>query len=168
MNTLDAIKKRRSIRKYVPEATVSDTDIKKMLESAMMAPSAGNTRPWEFVVIRDRSLLIEIMKIHPHTRMLNTASCAIVVCGKPKLQKGDCEGFWPEDCGAAIENLLLAATELGFGSCWCGCYPRMDRCDGLKKLLDLNSIPFGIVALGKADEDPAPKGFYDEDRVIWK
>lgn len=52
MNLYDAVRKRRSIRKYKPGKTVSDEDIHKILEAGMMAPSACNTRPWEFFVFK--------------------------------------------------------------------------------------------------------------------
>ncbi len=167
MNTLDAIHNRRSIRKYVKGTVIPEEDIRKILEAAMMAPSACNCRPWEFVVVRKEALLTQITQLHPYTQMLKTASLAIVVCGRPELQEGVCAGFWPQDCGAAIQNLLLAAEELGYGTCWCGCYPVMDRVEAMQKLLQVTSLPLAIVAVGRADEAPAARGFYDEERVIW-
>ena len=166
MNTLEAIKSRRSIRKYKHDAPVSDADIETILTAAMMAPSACNTRPWEFVVVRSESVKAEIMKLYPYTRMLATAPVAIVVCGRPDLQAGICDGCWPEDCGAAVENMLLAAAELGYGTCWCGCYPASsERNSALASLLGVSSVPFGTVALGVADEEPHARGFYDPKRV---
>ena len=57
MNTLETIRSRRSIRKYKPGVEIPNEDIKQILEAAMMAPSACNTRPWEFVVVKDRAKL---------------------------------------------------------------------------------------------------------------
>ncbi len=141
--------------------------VEMILEAAMMAPSACNRRPWDFVVVENREILAQIMEIHPHTQMLRTASLAIVVCGRPDLQDGICEGFWPQDCGAAIQNLLLQAQELGYGTCWCGCYPVMKRAEALQKLLDVSGIPLATVAVGKAAEAPEAKGHYDASRVKW-
>ena len=107
MNTSEAIRARRSIRKYQKGAIIPKEHIEQMLEAAMMAPSACNRRPWEFVVVKKPEVLEQIMEIHPYTQMLKTASLAVVVCGRPDLQEGICDGFWPQDCGAAIENLLL-------------------------------------------------------------
>ena len=114
MNTSEAIRSRRSIRKYEKGFLIPQEHIEQLLEAAMMAPSACNRRPWEFVVVEQRDVLAQIMEIHPYTQMLQTASLAIIVCGRPDCQEGICEGFWPQDCGAAIENLLLQATELGY------------------------------------------------------
>lgn len=133
----------------------------------MMAPNACNCRPWEFIVVREEELLSGIMQIHYYTRMLKTASLAIVVCGKPEAQDGVCVPYWPQDCGAAIQNLLLAAEELGCGTCWCGCYPDKERVEGLQKLLHVTGVPMAVVAIGKADEKPVARGFYDEKQVIW-
>ena len=136
-----------------------------MLEAAMMAPSACNSRPWEFVVVKSEEKKQEIMEYHQYTKMLKTASVAIVVCGRPDLQSGICDGFWPQDCGAAVQNILLAAKELGYGSCWCGCYPVMERTEKIKEILSVESMPLAIVAVGEADEEPAARGFYEESKV---
>ena len=97
----------------------------------MAAPSAGNQQPWHFIVIDDREILSEIPKFHPYSKMLNEASCAIVVCGDVTLQRF--EGYWVQDCSAATQNMLLMATELGLGSVWLGAYPREERVEALKK-----------------------------------
>lgn len=165
MNTLEAIKSRRSIRKYKPDITVPREIILQLLEAAMMAPSACNTRPWEFVVVESREVKEQIMKAMPYTQMLQTAPSAIVVCGKPEVQKLVCPGFWTQDCGAAVENILLAAKELGYGTCWCGCYPLERRVEDMQKILNVDSVPFAVVAVGVADEEPPARGFLDERKV---
>ena len=165
MNTLDTIYSRRSIRKYNPDKKVPKEVIQQILTAAMMAPSACNTRPWEFVVVESKEIKEKIMEVHPYTKMLKTAPVAIVVCGKPELQEGVCTEYWPQDCGAAIQNMLLAAKELGYGTCWCGCYPTMDRVDSLQKLLDVSSVPVAVVALGETEESPSAKGYFDETKV---
>ena len=167
MNTLDTIKSRRSIRKYDPDADVPREHIMVMLEAAMMAPSACNTRPWEFVVVESGEVKENIMKVMPYTQMLATAPVAIVICGRPDLQENICEGFWPQDCGAAAQNILLAAKELGYGTCWCGCYPLAQRVEDMQKVLGVNSIPIAVIAVGKADETPDAKGFLDEAKITY-
>lgn len=166
MNGSELIRARRSIRKYKAGEKIPREDIHTMLEAAMMAPSANNSRPWEFVVVESREVLEALMTAHPYTKMLTTASAAIVVCGRPDLQPG--KEFWPQDCGAAIENLLLQATELGYGTCWCGCYPVMERAEAIRKILQITSVPVAIVAVGVPNESPAPRGFFDPQRVIYR
>ena len=92
MNTFETIHSRRSIRKYKAGAIIPKEDIKQILEAAMMAPSACNTRPWEFVVVENRETLDAIMAVHPYVSMLRTASMAIIVCAKPEVQYAICGG----------------------------------------------------------------------------
>lgn len=167
MNTLDTIKSRRSIRKYDQDAAVPREHITRMLEAAMMAPSACNTRPWEFLVVESREVKEKIMKAMPYTQMLATAPTAIVICGRPDLQENICDGFWPQDCAAAAQNILLAAKELGYGTCWCGCYPLAQRVGDMQKVLGVGSIPFAVIAVGKAEETPDARGFLDETRITY-
>lgn len=102
MNTSEAIRARRSIRKYKKGTVIPKEHIHQMLEAAMMAPSACNTRPWEFVVVETEEIREQIMKSHPYTQMLKTASLAIVVCGRPDLQESVCAGFWPPRTAALL------------------------------------------------------------------
>lgn len=151
MQKLDYIFYRRSIRRYTDQK-IDAQQIKNLLTAAMYAPSAVNRQPWHFVVIDDPALMERIMEVHPHARMLNTASHAIVVCGDELLQHG--EGYWVVDCGAATQNLLLAAQTMGLGACWVGLHPREDRKIAFSRLLQLPSHikPFAMVALGYPDE----------------
>ena len=167
MNVLETIRPRRSIRKYQAGAAVPKEDLKQILEAAMLAPSACNTRPWEFAVVENRDLLDAIMKVHPYVSMLRTASLAIIVCAKPEVQEGICLGYFPQDCGAATQNILLSAKALGYGTCWCGVYPNEERVKVVKEIIGVDSTPFAVVALGVADEEPAARGYYDESRVKW-
>jgi len=169
MTISKAIRKRRSIRKFKPGAEVTDEQIKSMLEAAMMAPSACNTRPWEFIVIKDRKKLDQIRKVHPYTGMLETASLAIVICALPDTQVGMrndiASGYYPQDCGAATQNILLQAVELGLGTCWCGVYPKEDRIKEIRSILDITELPFCVIAVGVPDEEPDPRGYYEEGKV---
>ena len=167
MNTLETIRSRRSVRKYKEGADIPKEDLKQILEAAMMAPSACNTRPWEFVVLQDRDKLNALMKVHPYVSMLRTASLAIIVCAKPEVQEGICPGYFPQDCGAATQNILLAAKALGYGTCWCGVYPNEERIKAVQEVLGIDCKPYNVIALGVADEEPAARGFYDESRVTW-
>lgn len=167
MNYTDVIRERRSIRKYKPDMDVPEEHIHMLLEAAMMAPSACNTRPWEFFVTKKTEIKEALMQAQPYSKMLKTAPVAIIVCGRPDLQEGKCNDYWPQDCGAAIENILLQAKDLGYGTCWCGCYPVMDRVTAIQEILHTESIPVAIVAVGVADEAPAARGFFDPERVTY-
>ena len=162
MEKLNFILDRRSIRKYTDQK-IEDQVITKLITAAMYAPSAVNRQPWHFVVIDQRRMLDQIMEVHPYAGMLRTASHAIVVCGDEQEQHDD--GYWVVDCGAATENLLLAAYSLGLGSCWVGLHPREGRKKAIAELLDLpgHVQPFALVALGYPQEvKPRPDRFHPE------
>ena len=168
MTASEAIRARRSIRKFVAGAKVSDEQLKALLEAAMVSPSACNSRPWEFVVVRNRAKLDKIREVHPYTGMLETADLAIVVMALPHTQvKPIDSGYWPQDCGAATENILIEAVAQGLGACWCGVYPKETRIAEVNSALELepNSVPFCVIAIGVPDEAPEPRGAYDEGKV---
>lgn len=166
MDCTQTIRARRSIRKFKSGASIPRPDVEAMLEAAMMAPSARNLRPWEFFVVENPELKARLRAAHPFASMLDTASLAIVVCGRPELQTGVVAGYWPLDCGAAIENLLLQAVALGYGACWCGCWPS-PRISKLQELLNTQSVPAALIAVGVPDEAPEARGFYQADKVTW-
>jgi len=171
MTAMEAIKNRRSIRRFKPGAVVTDEQIKTLLEAAMLAPSACNTRPWEFVVVKDRVKLNEIRKAHPYTGMLETASLAIIVIALPESQERGRNSlpkdYYPQDCGAATQNILLAAVELGLGACWCGVYPKENRIAEIREILGTEKLPFCVIAVGVPDETPDPRGWLDENKVTY-
>lgn len=166
MNVSQAIRQRRSIRKFQKGVEIPKEHMDLMLEAAMMAPSACNARPWEFVVVQDEDYRKKIVEIAPFSRPILEASATIVVCGRPDLQeKSPAQGFFPQDCGAAIENILLQALELGYGTVWCGIYPVEDRVNKVQQLLGIASIPVAVIAVGKGLETPAARGYFDRERV---
>jgi len=152
---IQEIVNRRSVRSYRSDA-VTEAQIEQVIRAAMAAPSAGNQQPWEFIILTDRDLLVKITEVHPYAKMLLEAPAAIVVCGNMSREKH--KDFWIQDCSAAVQNMLLEATHHGLGSVWLGVYPRQDRIDGLKKMFKLpeSVIPFAVVALGYAREQPSP------------
>ena len=169
MDVLDAIHTRRSIRKY-EDRPVPETLVQRVLAAAMMAPSARNAQPWQFVVITDRELLAEVPRINPYAKMVARAPLAILVCGDLTLEIST--GYWVVDCAAATQNLLLAAHGLGLGAVWTGVYPRTERMDGLRRLLKLpeHVVPHSLVALGYPAEQIASEERYRPERVhhnIW-
>lgn len=166
MTLSEAISQRRSIRKYIPNAEISDEHIKEILTAAMLAPSACNSRPWNFIVIKSNEAKQKALSIHNYARHLKDASIGIIVCASPSIQEGKiCEGFFPQDCGAAIENMLLKCVELGYGACWCGIYPRNEKVEAFTNAFNIKDLPIALVVIGKADEEPEAKGFYEEEKV---
>lgn len=155
---------RRSIRRYTGDLIPEDS-IREILKAAMYAPSAVNKQPWHFVVISDRQVLERIMQIHPHASFLETASHAILVCGDEQLQHDD--GYYVVDCGAATQNILLAAHMLGIGSCWIGIHPRPQRKQLFRELFNLpdHIQAYSLVSLGYPMEEKRIPERYQPGKV---
>ncbi len=157
MDAMDAILSRRSIRRYTGDPVPEDA-IRNILAAAMSAPSAGDERPWHYVVVKDRAVLAGVPGFHPHARMVPDAAAAILVCGDPALEKH--AGFWVQDCSAATQNILLAARAMGLGAVWVGIYPLEDRVAAARALFGLPGrvvplalVPMGVPAVRKDRED---------------
>ncbi|MDR1088249.1 MAG: nitroreductase family protein [Coriobacteriales bacterium] len=170
MPVLDIIARRKSIRHYQIGAEISDEQIHDLLEAAMLAPSACGMRPWEFIVTRSREKLDAIRSIHPHTRMLASASAAIIVVANFDIHNAISGDYIPQDCAAATENILLQAVAEGLGACWCGVYPKEDFVAELSRIFDIkgNRAPFNVIALGVPDEAEGARGFYEEEKASWE
>ncbi len=140
MDALEAIQKRRSVREYTGES-IPRKDLEKIVDAGRMAATGYNRQPWDFIVITDRQM-IDILKIAAN--WMEKAGAIIAVALDPSTK------FWLEDGSAAIENMLIASTALGYGSCWLEGYtlPREEEFKELllvpddKRLLTL--IPIGV------------------------
>lgn len=164
MDAIEAILTRRSIRKFRKEP-VTEEMLHAILQAAMFAPSARNQQPWHFVVVTSESLKRELMNAHPYASMLGEAPLAILVCGDTTLEKSP--GYWPIDCSAATQNLLLAAHAVGLGAVWLGVHPRQERKDAIRRIFRLpaNIEPFALVAVGHPDEQKEAPGRFRPERI---
>lgn len=167
METFEAILKRRSIRRYTGK-DITEEQIKRLLEAAMAAPSAHNSQPWEFVVVRDKEMRNKLSKVHQYAWMCAGAPLVIAVCG----DKGDIQ--WIEDCSAATENILITAAEIGLGGCWIAArgtkYSGRDDEQVIRGILGIPDTigVLGMLSLGYPDEEKAPRTQYTEDKVHWE
>lgn len=164
MDIFEALHNRRSIRKF-ENRPVDDAVLKDILDAAMMAPSAGNGQPWQFIVVTDQDKLEGAARINTYAQMAPKAPVSVLVCGDLSLEKYP--GYWVQDCSAAIQNMLLAAYGKGLGSVWTGIYPMEDRIAGFKELFGLpeHVIPLGLIVLGHPAQSPSSKSRYREDRI---
>ena len=150
MKVMEAILNRRSIRRFT-DKPIAKEDITSLLRAAMMGPTARNCQEWEFVVVRDKATFKKITSVHPYAQMLAQADCAIVVCGN--TQREHAPGYWMADCGAATQNILLAATALGIGS--------------VSAILGLppHVKPLNIIALGYPNEKKEEVDRFDPAKI---
>lgn len=159
---------RRSFRQF-NDTPVTDEQIKILLEAAMNAPSAGDGRPWQFVVVTNREKLDAIAdKVDEGNQMFKQAQAAIVLLGNEAKQ--GFPGFYPQDCSCGAQNLQLAAHDMGLGTVWIALWSVKPRIDGLKEVVTLpdNLEPFAIFPLGVPTENLQPEYRYDASLVSWE
>ena len=156
---------RRSTRKY-QDRPVEPEKIRLILQAGMCAPSAGNEKPWHFVVVEEREELIKLSKLHPYAAMLPEAAFAVILCADPSLQKYRFD-FWIQDCSAAAENMLLEAEHLGIGAVWLGVYPNEERIKTMRPVFDIpDEIEiFCLLSFGYPEFKKTAKDRWDGSRV---
>ncbi|HPR82631.1 MAG TPA: nitroreductase family protein [Pontiellaceae bacterium] len=165
METIQTIMTRRSIRAF-DETPVTEAQLKTLLEAAMNAPSAGDGRPWHFVVTTNRAQLDALADALDEGRpMFKQAQAAILICLDESLEKF--KGFGPQDCACAAQNLHLAAHDLGLGSVWVAVIGVPPRVAGCRKVLGVpeNLMPFALFPIGVPGEKLDPEYRYDESRI---
>lgn len=117
---IELLRKRRSIRRYV-EKPVEKEKVEKIIEAALLSPSSRNIRPWEFIVVDDKSTITKLASSKEHgSEFLKGAPLAIVVIAD--TAKSD---VWVEDASIASIIIQLEAEALGLGSCWVQIRKRM-------------------------------------------
>jgi len=140
MDALEAIRRRRSVREYTGES-IPREDLEKIIDAGRLAATGNNRQPWDFIVVTDREM-IEQLKVA--AQWMEKAGAIIAVVMDPASR------WWVEDGSAAVENMLIASTALGYGSCWLEGYtlPREEEFKELlgvpkaKRLLTL--VPIGV------------------------
>ncbi|MFZ2539411.1 MAG: nitroreductase family protein [Oscillospiraceae bacterium] len=168
MQTLEAIYNRRSCRDYTDER-VSEDEINILLKAAFSAPTAVNAQPWEYIVINQIEVLNKIRDKMFFAKY--NAPAAIVVCGNSNLTlKGQDKDLWICDCSAAIENMLLAATDIVLGSVWIGIFPIESRMKTIREILDIpqHVNPLGMIYIGHAVHKDEGRCRYNEKAGYWQ
>lgn len=157
----DVIKTRRSIRRYKPY-DIPNSDLEKILDTARLAPSTNNSQSWRFIVVKDPQVKALLGQPAPQ-RFIANANAIIVVLG---LQQTSCcpgnQARWHiQDSMIAAEHIVLAATALGYGSCWIATYesrpPEFIQQVKTKLEIPENADIVVLVALGVPDENPSPR-----------
>ncbi len=169
MDIFTAIKERRSCRNFLPDP-VSNEALEKILEAGTWAPSAANNQPWEFIVVTNGEIKKDIFTESEKCRkilfeksgwkwvdryklgFLNEAPAIIAVIGDPKKTGADMflEGgglAYQHGCAAAIQNMLLAAHALGFGTLWFTLFEK----EYIRKILKIDQAKeaLALICLGR-------------------
>lgn len=165
METLEAIKTRRSIRQYKQEI-ISNDILKDLLTAGMSGPTAGN-KPWKFIVINDPEKIREVAKADSGANLASNVPLAILVCGDMEKYQDISQKYWVIDSSIAAQNILLAAQSKGLGAVWSGVYPTEERINGLKSLFELPETikPLVLIVIGYPAEHLPVVDRYDASRV---
>ena len=114
MEVSDAVKVRKSVRAYEAKDIPADV-LERILEAGRLSPSANNTQPWHFIVIRDAEKRKALSK-RTWTKFLPETPVVIVGCGDEKKS----EDWYVIDVSIALQTMVLTATSEGIGTCWIG------------------------------------------------
>jgi len=147
---IKSILNRHSCRNFTG-GSIYDGDLNLLLESLRWAPSAGNIQPCFFYLVKNDEIKKKLAKAAYGQYFLARAALVFVVCCNPE----ESAAYYGErgrnlycfqDTAAAVENLLIAATALGYGSCWIGAFNEEET----KKVLNIpnNLRPIAIVPVG--------------------
>ena len=160
---MDYILNRRSVRKYDLSKKISNEDLIELCKYGEAAPSARRQKGREYIIVNEQEIINKLSLISKGSMILSECNTLIAVIGKdPKLLSTP--HMQALDLSAATENILLAATKKGYGSCWIGIYPLEERISPCNEILGINDdrFVFSLIALGiPLNED----SFYDANKL---
>jgi nitroreductase len=167
MDVLEAIKGRRSIRKY-KEKKVPQRIIDDIIECGMNAPSSCNTQPWAFVVVKDKDKLEKLSKISKYSSFVSNAPLCIVVCLTNEEKSFSPNKYHSVAC--AVENMLLAIHAYGLGSCWTF-VKDFDEVEVEQKAREILDIPKNVevicmLPIGYPDQTPSQKSLKEKRDIV--
>ncbi len=168
MDVFEAIKSRRSIRKYL-DVPVEWDKITELIRYAKCAPTAGNLQNWQFIIVVNKEKRRAISQKCGEQYWMEQAPCHIVVCSTSKSKpyygiRGE-RLYDIQNCAAAIENIMLAAVGMNLGTCWVGGFDE----DELKDLLSIppDARVQAVVTIGYPDEKPPRPAQYPLHHVAY-
>lgn len=166
MEVLEAIKSRRSVRKY-KSTPVPEGILKEVLSAARMAPSGVNAQPWKFIVVTDEELKLKLVQACKGQKFIAEAPIIIVGCGFPDDAYATVGGYMNchvIDVTIALDHLIMAATSAGLGTCWIGSFKE----EKVKEVLDIPSDArvVALTPLGYPDESPSKTSRKDLAELI--
>jgi nitroreductase len=164
MSFLELARLRRSVRAYAPDA-VSEAALLQVLEAGRLAPSACNNQPLSFYVLRGTE---EVDRLRPAYRRgwPFTAPVLIVVCAdhEQAWRRGDGKTYAAVDAAIALDHMILAAAELGLGTCWIAAFDEAAVRSALA--LPPHVEPIVMTPLGHPAEHPEPRARKSLDELV--
>jgi nitroreductase len=159
VDTLETIRKRRSVRRFTNDI-ISREDLEKIVDAGRLAATGSNRQPWDFVVVTDKAMIEQFAR---SGAWIAKAAAVIVVVMDPDSR------WWVEDGAAAIENILLASTALGYGACWVE-GDAMPHEEYYRTILEIPAEKrvMALLPIGIAAETPAPSKKPLEQIIHWE
>jgi len=155
MELFEVIQKRYSVRSYKRDP-VEESKLQQVLEAARVAPTAANRQPFQFIVIHTAGRETELRRIYNRAWFVQ-APVIICACAIPAKAwvRSDSKNYCDVDVAIAMDHLVLAATDVGLGTCWIAAFDPA----AARAVLGLpNSVePIAFTPLGYADDQPGPK-----------
>ncbi len=150
------VMKRRSCRRFLPDP-IPEAHFEMLVQALRWAPSAGNRQPWHFYVVKNPEIKNRLVAAAYGQTFLAEAPMVFVICAIPEVSamrygsRGR-ELYVYQDTAAAVENLLLTATSLDYGTCWVGAFNEK----AVSKVLQLPEAyrPVAMIPVGKPAEKP--------------
>ncbi|AMK15091.1 nitroreductase family protein [Methanobrevibacter olleyae] len=167
---MNIIFKRKSIRKFL-DKEIEDEKIIRLLKAGMQAPSAINSQPWEFLVVKNKEGIKKIENMSLYSKPAKTSACCIITLfNKEYTDKFEDYKWIQQDMGACSQNILLQAVEEDLGAVWLGTYPDEERVNYLKENFNIpeNVYPYSVIVLGYPTEDYHGKNRFKEDRIHYE
>ena len=151
MEFFDVVRARRSIRRYRRGEPVREEDLKLILEAMRLAPSAKNLQPWHVIVVRERGRKEALARAAHNQRFVADAGVVLVCLSDPRISPK----WHDKDAMIALEHAALAATALGYGSCWIGAFDP----EAVKRIVKAPGelVAVAMMAIGVPDESPPPR-----------
>ncbi|MBI2848343.1 MAG: nitroreductase family protein [Chloroflexi bacterium] len=155
MSFLDLARKRYSVRAYKPDP-VEDEKLQQVMEAARLAPTAANRQPFQFIVVRTKGREADLGRIYsaPWFVQAPLVICAVGLPGQCWVRR-DGRAYLDIDVGIAMDHLVMAATDLGLGTCWIGLLNR----DATREILGIppDAEPIAFTPLGYPADQPKEK-----------
>lgn len=156
MNFLDLVKSRCSVRKF-KDKMVEEEKLKYVLEAGRLAPSAGNRQPWYFIVLQQSKLKAEVIDTYLtyQKSFAKDVPALIVICGdhNQAWRRRDGKDHCDIDVSIAIDHMMLAAAEVGLGTCWIGGFDSM-QCHKILNL-PLHMEAIALLPIGYPENVPS-------------
>ncbi|MFA5771461.1 MAG: nitroreductase family protein [Thermoplasmata archaeon] len=158
MDLLEAIRTRRSIRKY-KSTPIPEEILMNVFKAVRLSPSAKNVQPWKFILVRDEEKKRQLIQACNNQKFIAEAPIIIVACAHSDEAFAVMGGYmssFPVDLAVALDHLMLTATTYGLGTCWIGSFKE----DKVKEVLDIPAHVrvVALTPLGYPNETPSASG----------